>query len=372
MILSSNKISRAKSLSYEKKEKKILPVKKEKIKKTVYSYLKEAISKVFGDFWKKEEDRFKSYMSFPLNYKFNGTNVKKFLLNCDDDVREIAKKIIINTRHVSFEELLMNITKNIKHMLEYIDEKRPLFIYVKDKYKEKSNYWIYLYICDYIKYFDDTIEIILLSDPAKINHPKMIEDDIIIFIDDCIYTGSQMYHSIKNLKPDKPLKAYILTSYISRDGKELIETLTNFEIIFNRYIEYIPKTRDYLTRDEIDKIETYYNKDDFNWNETFFGKYSIYFDHKLADYVSTMPLFYSGVVPNTHNREILIKLDLYNTTANDIKKINKLQIIPLFRNCEHIRNVNIKTPICPSTPYKKEMNEKFMRMINKNRKALSI
>ena len=45
-------------------------------------------------------------------------------------------------------------------------------------------------------------------------------------------------------------------------------------------------------------------------------KYAIYFDHKLADTLSTFPMFYSGLVPNRHNNKILASI---LPILNDIK-----------------------------------------------------
>ena len=313
--------------------------------------------------------RFTTYMNYPLNYKFNKSNVEKFLNACDNATRPIAKKIIDNTRHVSFEEMIKNLNKNIKELNEIVNKDRPIFIFVNVSYKEKSNYWIYLYLKDYIEHKYPYREIILLSN-IIIDNEKIKDNDIIVFIDDCIYTGSQMRQNISSLYNKNLLKLniYILTSFISRNGEKLIKSITKFNIIFNKYIEYIPIINDYVNNDELHLLEEYYSsidKYDYKNNylqEEFFNKYLIYFDHKLADTVSTIPLFYSGVVPNDYNR------NLFN---NSVYVPKNLQIIPLFLNCENIRNIDVMKPECPSTPYKKYDNKEFMKKINKKKKALS-
>jgi hypothetical protein len=140
-------------------------------------------------------------------------------------------------------------------------------------------------------------------------------------------------------------------------------------------LNYIPHINDYLTERETNLMSFHYTNinindlPDFDYNnfERFTDKYLIYFDHKLADSVSTIPLFYSGVVPNIDNIRVLS-----TSTRSELQE--KLEIIPLFKNCEKIRNINTEEPQCPSTPYKKISNEQFMKKIkklNENKKALS-
>ena len=312
---------------------------------------------------------FKTIMNYPLSYKFNQENVKKFLQACSDEARPLAKKIIDNTRHVSFEEMIKYLNKNIKDLNNFVNNTRPIFIFIDTSYKEKSNYWIYLYLKAYMKYKYPQRKIILISNP-NLSNSKLENNDTLVFIDDCIYTGSQMYSNINKLNNiNFNINIYILTTFISKEGEKLINSLnknTKLHIIFNKYIEYIPLINDYLTKKEMLILEAYTYTLTFS-KEIYNNKYLIYFDHKLADYVSTIPLFYSGVVPNEYNRSLYNKLK-YNST--------NLQIIPLFTNCEHIRNINVGKPACPSTPYKKNINKKFMNEINeikkKTRKPTSI
>jgi len=325
----------------------------------------------------KKIKNFNTYINYPLNYEFNKENVNKFLEACDKETRTIAKKIIDNTRHISFEEMITRVNKNIRNLNDYIkNKKRPIFILISLTLKEKSNYWLYLYVNDYIKYKYPKREIIILTKNI-IDDERLINNDTIVLIDDCIYTGLQMSQNIKLLynKNNLNLNIFILTSFISKEGEQLIKSLpsslsslSSFNIIFNKYIEYIPYTNNFLSYDELDLISSYYtyiDKDDYKYGaiyEEFENKYLIYFDHKLADTISTIPLFYSGVVPNTYNKKLL---------NNNISIPNNLQIIPLFKNCENIRNINYMKPECPSSPYKKIENMNFMKKMNKKKKALS-
>jgi hypothetical protein len=350
----------------------------------------------------KKMGRFTTLMNYPLNYEFNKSNVKKFLEACEDDIRPLAKKIIDNTMHISFEKMIKYLNMNIKDLNNFIKKDRPIFLFIKSYYKEKSNNWLYLYFKDYIEYKYPNREIILLNNDnitsknqkkkgmisstmnyllsmifKNDNDKELKDNDTIIFIDDCVYTGQQMYENITNLNNDKKLKLniFILASFISKEGEELLRSIKKFKIFFNSHLNYIPHINDYLTEKETNLMSFYYtninikNLPNYDYNnfERFTDKYLIYFDHKLADGVSTIPLFYSGVVPNINNIRVLS-----NSTKTQMQE--NLEIIPLFKNCEKIRNISTDEPQCPSTPYKKISNEKFMKKIkklNEKRKPLS-
>ena len=323
------------------------------------------------------EENFKSYMKLPLNYSFNENNVYKFLKACSNETRPIAKLIIKNTRHVSFEQMIIYLNINIRHLISKVSKDRPIYLCIKKEYMHiKSNYWLYLYIRDYIKYKYPKIilKLLICDDINSIKQENLIKRDIFVFIDDCIYTGTQMTRNIedfiklmKNIYNDSlRIYIYILSSFISTQGINAIKSLShrNFKIIFNKYIENLPLTTDILSESQMETMRKYYGINRHDIYEDFSEKYLIYFDHKLADFVSTIPLFYSGIVPNKHNKKIFDKTDDY---INE----DKMQVIPLFKNCEKIRNFDIYEPICPSTPYKKYINKSFMKKIDKKKKALS-
>ena len=331
---------------------------------------------------KKEQKkiRFNLQMKTPLSYKINQKNVEKFLETCDEpfinpethkeeiiNLKEASKKLINATKHISFEEFIKRLTININNMVKHIEKGRPLFININLlKYKEKSNYWIYLYLFNYMKYKYPNIETILLES-TNINNNKLINNDLVLLLDDCIYSGEQMSTYIKNITKNKnlSLRFYILCSYITTasmlrisDSKKNNKNLEKDKLEFNKYIYNPISTNNILSSIGITKFNDVYSK-----LARFDNKYLIYFDHKLADIVSTITPFYSGIVPNAKNKYYISK-----------KQYDKLDIIPLFKNCENIRNLNMYKPECPSTPYKKDLNKGFMSKFKKelNVKAKSL
>lgn len=163
------------------------------------------------------------------------------------------------------------------------------------------------------------------------------------------------------------LQIYLFVSFITTNGFEYIKKNNrNINILLCDKVYYITKNiNDYLTMEEIKKIGTMYDKfDDFD------DTYLIYFDHKLADIASTITLFYSGLIPNKHNKNILKEIPKYFvfTDAIVISLIAKLEYHNFIENCYGINNFDRYEPQCPKPPYKnKEDYTKYVQNIKKNR-----
>ena len=264
-------------------------------------------------------------------------NVKKFIQKSDKNLRRIVKKIIKNTSVISKKEFFKSFRLNIKHLLSVMKNKK-LYVFIdrKTDYKKKSNYWLLKYLKFLLKI---KITIIDFGNVNKISK-KLQKDDIIIFIDDCIYSGNQLGGLIGNfmniINENKIVKnrliLYILVPYISKLGKKNIKEIyknnnqnKKFKIIFNKNKNQnkIKNSSHILTKEEIDLMNKYYprNKNLIDSGRRYFeDKSLIIFYHKLADMQSTIPLFYKGLVPNEKNLKLL--------ETDDFKDFNKLEIIP--------------------------------------------
>ena len=290
-----------------------------------------------------------------MNYKLNKKNIKKFIDNSDNNVKNIIKKILKNTKYISKKFFFNQLRKNIKYLIKITKKNKYLYIIIDENNKNKSNYWVYLYLKKILK----TKLKILNYENDKYN---LKNNDYIIFVDDCIYTGNQLGAKIANfidLEKDKfdtikKINLFILVPFISCEGKKYIKNIfkynndianKKFKLIFNKYTYILKSSNKILTKDEIELMNKYYPRIK-NINDTqryyFNDKYFIYFNHKLADATSTITLFYKGLVPNTHNLNILS-----NYQDNDYAK---LIIYPLISNCIYHQNFNNE---CPIPPYKK-------------------
>jgi len=301
--------------------------------------------------------------------------VDKFINSSDKSIQSIVKKIIDNTLHISFEYFLLGLynifkkfLKNIKENKLYIKDKkgkcRPIFIFIDNKstnYKEKSNYWLFTLFKTYFK----DLKIVTIN---SFTDSKLLSNDIIVFIDDCVYTGTQLSNTISfntMIFTSNELKfnIFILIPFITREGKYTINNTIKYNTVLskcNLHILYFKQfdinTSNILSSTEISKIQYFYGT-----HEDFENKYLIYFDHKLADTSSTIPLFYSGLVPCLSNKTILD--NDFITSSNE----SKLLFIPFINHCQNIRNLNTIIPECPYPIYKEEAFKRFILNINKSK-----
>ncbi len=299
-----------------------------------------------------------TFKNYPLDHSFDMNQVELFISKADPNVQDICRKIINNTQHISFEKFIMNFNKIINELLLFINKDRPIFILIDNDMGEdhtfKSNYWLYNYVSSYIQFkTNNNCEIKLIFNTEN----KLLQnEDTIIFIDDCIYSGSQMSDTISRMENNNKLKLtyYILVPYISNKGFDLIVKEFNELENRNKYCELkIPTNynnliliNNILNKDELLILEQYYFK-----KTSINNSYLIYFDHKLADTYSTITHFYLGIVPNKYN--------------NSITNIKEAIIIPIIKNCKsYINNIDVMSPKCPAPPYKKGFKNFIIKLKN--------
>jgi len=331
-----------------------------------------------------------TFKLFPFDHSIDKEQVNKFIQACDPEYKEICKKIIDNTEHISFEKFLARMNSCIYNLMTYVNFKRPIFIYLGKEQdfndlKTKSNYWLYLYVKEFIRYITNEIkDVILITDIKKSN---LMANDIIVLIDDCIYSGQQMGETVRSISTNSffSYNFYLLVPYISSKGLTKIKSafnknkdLQNSTLIPTAHLQKLKSTNHILSSKEIEIMNNYYYK---YWWLNFNNKYLIYFDHKLADKVSTITHFYLGIVPSNANtiniaNYYYYKKELFNKgmfyKSNNLDLYNFLIIIPLFKNCKHYtKNLNIMSPKCPAPPYKDTFKD-FINLIKNDYKPKSL
>jgi len=340
--------------------------------------LEKTSKKIIEDFFGKP-DKYKlsdllknNFKLYPLDHSFDLNAIIKFINASEDDIKNICKKIIDNTEHISFERFLLKFNNCIYELLVYIintikDIKnlKPIYVYINfNKYEEKSNYWLYTYFYEFIKYIsNDKINILLLD---KDNILSLQNDDIIVVPDDCIYMGNHIYRNIKklneNIKDSVEVNIFILVPFISEIG--FLNIQKNFKknkLIFPKMVHKPKLIKDILSNYEIMILQKYY----INFLDIEKELVLIYFDHKLADKYSTITPFYLGVVPSIKNLNIMRE----NEFLNDI---NGITIIPIIKNCRYyINNLDVYMPECPINPYKKTYKE-FIEKVKGKKEYFSL
>ena len=328
----------------------------------------------------------------PLNHKLNKEACDKFIENADISVRNICKIIIDNTMYVSYENFIRRIKIIIDEYIQltehihFYNSYRPIFIYNSinkdniDEYdilKFKSNYWIYKYVYKLLENIIKEYNTSSTSFKTKLiainnlsNTPELQQNDFILFVDDCIFSGGQFNQTFlrflntiqRDTNPDI-YNYYMLIPYGSDNAINFIKRRyynnpTLSQVVKKRRIEHLNKPifpnqmekitsiRSVLNINQCELLESFYNTQLFS-----IDTYLIYFDHKLADKESVPTIFYLGVVPNNYNKDLIKDLN-----SSKLKEVSKdLQLIPIINNCEnYLQDLDIMEPKCPFTPYKKD------------------
>jgi len=336
-----------------------------------------------------------------LSHEIDAFALEKFYDAIDIPIlKPIVKKIIDNTKYVSFEEFKKQLELNVvEYYNEYknfhIKNNRPIFIYsdaggdvpqsdFKNKNLYKSNNWCFNFVFNKMKELasNDGISvqsIFKITDDNK----RLNDDDIIIFTDDCVYSGLPLGSLINTYAVYKNrYKFYVLIPYASDNGIQRIEDRYNDAredgekekrslsyidkvqnkrakksggnkgLFFSNFVK-IPYIKDYLNQDEIEKIQFYYPLGYFQEDT-----YLVYFNHKLANYYEVPTLVYLGVVPNKKNLDIFHSPKFKGFITNS----EEIEIKPIISNCSHyIKNINPNSPECPYPPYKKGSEQLSMK-----------
>jgi hypothetical protein len=325
--------------------------------------------------------------NYPLSsYKIKKDNIKLFIEASDPDMRPIVRKVIASTTHISFEKFISLLYKNLKHFIDNNkDNHRPMFFYIDNVFREyiyKSAYWLYELIKQYIHKYNPYLEMMYIN---SLDTVELQDDDNIFVIDDCIYSGKQLSSTVEDMinVQEKQLNIWIFVPFISHEGLELITlnfkknpTLKTSNMILPHFVKYINPLSYFMTEQELHQLSYYYG--------IYKDVYPIYFDHKLADSISTLTAFYSGFAPSEKNKQLFAeRRKLITKKMQAITNVQKQQVsvelknieirfdvFPLIGQCHNMqRNFDFMSPQCPMPPYKKDYKS-FIKDLSKSVKII--
>ena len=285
----------------------------------------------------------------PNKHSIDNNNLNLWLNKSDKDIKSIATEFIMKTTYISYKIFVKYLKKSFYEMISDLKPIKTLqFLIISDYdktlYKYKSGYWILNHLYDYIDIKKYSVKII--------NNIKDIDTSIPIIIpDDASYSGSQISSFIEKFE-NMSCDIYILIPFLSNTSIDVIKDMFNAsnidgDIFFPNKSKYIIKPiYELMNEEKIEKLFSYYTKDGKNIRE-----YPIFFDHKVADNYSSFPLIYTyGVIPNIHNKNIIQMCKKNRLPLKDY--FDKLERIPILKNCDINLKYNISTPPCPLQPYK--------------------
>ena len=274
-------------------------------------------------------------ISYPLhlekidNYK---TTLRTAGLN--EDYINIFERVLDNTTHVTFNELIVSI-KHCIHTFETKIGDKPFDLYIPIisetiPVENKSNYWI-----------SKIFYLLLNKKPENIyttlDELKQAKYDILM-CDDAIYSGRQMYGIFYNytIEQHGDHLFHILCPFMSEESIRLLNPLSHFKkelyyhITFCSLESLLPK--DYFFAKEVMSIG---------------HAYPIYFDHRVADNASSLPYFY------VLGRVIVNRKPIYLNSL--LHNCEHLQINPESNNFELLEK-------CPTIPYRPDATKNIIEI----------
>ena len=343
---------------------------------------------LFYKFHNKEyrKDRNKNFIEI---YKILKNNLKpKDKANIDEkklhkyislykkENRELIQRVLSNVINIPFNKFYKDLITQIENFNNYLEKKSiKKYIFVlgvgsdagassMDFNLFKSNFWVFLLGWKHLKIKPYDI-LLNLNVGIRLYYPE-IEDYVLM--DDCSYSGDQMFNQvikvastelmyfnkkgyiIKNetkktiYEPvqEKLINLHLIIPYISKVAYEKITELdltTGFNIL--RYNSFIVNPfKDIMDQNILKSINALYSQY-YKWID-FGSLIPIFFEHKIADMISTIDLILikGQVLDDPEKRLVFINSCEYNP-----KDPKKYDLNPKSKD------FNMKKLYCPNPPY---------------------
>lgn len=245
--------------------------------------------------------RYEPY-SFPLNMnppipQSNAIDKKKaeaWINAHEKGLRKTARKIIQNIRHISFQKFNQKLESSVKSFNDYLDglpeDQQKFVIIIPSEKIHSSNKWVTDLA---LPYFKKPPEDVILSDQLddfKNRHPEVKR---FVMLDDAVYSGQQLSGLADSLGNNL---RYIIAPYMTDHGSQLLTNnhtwLSQHEKMLTAWGLYKLK---YFSEQEMKELATMLKsiREDGSPSRTF-----TYFDHRIADSVSTYHGILSGSLPS--------------------------------------------------------------------------
>ena len=333
----------------------------------------------FNDIYKKLKNHLKPKKMAIINKN----RMEKYIKMHKKKNIPLIRKLLEVTQHISFDEFKKNLFNQIEYFNNYLEQhniKKYIFcIGVGNDNGSsdvnfniyKSNLWVFLLVYHLLKIKPFDIMLNLKEAIRIYYNESSLKIDNYLIMDDCTYSGSQVvdnviynaatelmhtnknsfmtddltrqtiYHPIQN----KVLNVHYIIPYLSKiayDKLKLLELKTQINVIIYTN-NIINPYKDIIDKKLMDKIKKLYS---------FYYSYisvdnliPIFFDHKIADSVSTIDLILikGQVLDNPKKRYVFIDACTYNKNDPDKEEFNPKTINGV--------KFNNKKIYCPKPPY---------------------
>jgi len=323
-----------------------------------YDYINNRISlqKMILDM-RIRKDKDKLQMPLNKNHEIDYIKMDKWIdLQCNDDAKTLAGLFKEYTKYVSWNDFYLNSIKVFDELYKFVDGK-TYCVFTREtlgtvNFNDKSSYWMLNLMLDH---FINTNKTNLPKELLLISDKRIAPDsnyDYYISIDDCVYSGGQMFTDAIIVNNIDVNKIVIVTPYISQFSYNNYYDIDNKEIKrYNKWIyavimEYWWKnkkvtlsSKEYILND-IDNRKYVYNmlthyfpspRDNaIPWSD---NNFMYYFDHKIADYQSSFPsVYHLGIITPYGTLEKKSSLT-YNDNGNNSNACINRTYLPFVSNC---------------------------------------
>jgi hypothetical protein len=237
---------------------------------------------LFNSFYEENEKKLLMTESFPVNY----TNVRSWvdaLSDNGEDVKTFGLSFLSVFRHVSFTEFYENVVRGSFEVLDFALKKKRKLVLVIPGEAQKSNTWIALLVWNFIS--KDVVDIV-----EKIPFTEIRKDVLYVVVDDASYSGLQLSFEFEDRSFGEDHTVFLLVGAISKIAEERLKEVYKDLVISTNALRFDSFYNSVQGAGRSAILDLTFEqpkllKNVFQYWEKI---HAIYFDHKLADGISTL------------------------------------------------------------------------------------
>ena len=310
------------------------------------------------------------YMTKDENHPIISEKINEWVdLQCNDTSKTLAGLFRDNTRYISWKQFYTD-AKVVFDKLYAIVRDKKYCIFTKDRmgsvdFDEKSNYWMAQLLIDYYITSGKTNlphELLLCSKNLKDSNCPASDYDYYVSLDDCIYSGGQMFTDAiltRNISPDKIIVASPYTSQYAFEKYSPKRGILYNTWVYAEIMEYwwynkstVIGSTTYNLNNENDRksifelLKLYFpspriDKTTLSPREWNINNFMYYFDHKIADYASSFPtVYHTGIIVNKNAERINTSTNTHNTERQPSNNVcTEITYLPFIKDCMNNRPI---------------------------------
>mgnify|MGYP003967975931 FL=1 len=251
------------------------------------------------------------YMPEEENHPIDPERAQKWIdFQCSSNAKAIAQYMIKNTTYISWKVFYENCKIVFDKLYKQLDGKTYCIFFPNEMSNVnviyKSNYWVTLLLFDYFKTKEYNLpNAVIICNKTNITFKEPYLFDYYVAIDDCSYSGGQMFHEYIHHINNKIHNLIITLPFISSKARDTYysNNIINSTLIYSS-VMYNFKSTIILNENKQIPLQKFYKSMEKyfpNTREIYRGynesNYPYYFDHKIGDYVSSFPsIYHSGII----------------------------------------------------------------------------